>query len=78
MSKKVKVYSTSSCPHCIKLKQFLKDNSIAFESVDVSSDPLGQREMVQVSGQMAVPVIDIEGKILVGFDKEELKAELGL
>ncbi|MDP2942031.1 MAG: glutaredoxin domain-containing protein [Candidatus Omnitrophota bacterium] len=78
MAKKVKVYSTPTCPYCVRLKQFLKDNDVAFENIDVSSDPLGEREMVKVSGQMAVPVIDIEGKILVGFEKEEIKAELGL
>lgn len=78
MAKKVKVYSTSSCPYCVRLKRFLNDNNIAFENIDVSSDPLGQTEMVRVSGQMAVPVIDIDGKILVGFDKEALIAELGL
>ncbi|MDP3787680.1 MAG: glutaredoxin domain-containing protein [Candidatus Omnitrophota bacterium] len=78
MAKKVKVYSTPTCHYCVRLKQFLKDNNIDFENIDVSSDPLGEREMVKVSGQMAVPVIDIEGKILVGFEKEEIKAELGL
>jgi glutaredoxin-like YruB-family protein len=78
MAKKVKVYSTPTCPYCIRAKQFFKDNSIDFENIDVSSDPVGQREMVKISGQMAVPVIDIEGKIMVGFDKEAIKAELGL
>ena len=76
--KKVKVYSTPTCPHCIKAKQFLKDSNIEFENIDVSADRQKSEEMVKISGQMGVPVIDIEGKIIVGFEKEEIKKELGI
>jgi len=78
MAKNVKVYSTPTCPWCIRVKQFLKDNNIAFEDYDVGSDQVKADEMTAKSGQMGVPVIDIEGEIIVGFDKERIKAALGL
>lgn len=78
MSKNVTVYSTSTCPYCIRLKQFLKDNNIEFESVDVSSSPERAEEMIRKSGQMGVPVLDIDGRIIVGFDKGKIKEALGL
>ncbi len=78
MDKNVKVYSTSTCPWCIRAKQFLKDNNIIFEDKDVSMDHQAAEEMVQKSGQMAVPVLDIGGEIIVGFDKEKIKAALGM
>lgn len=78
MDKEVKVYSTPTCPWCIRLKQFLKENNIAFEDIDVSSNPQTADEMVQKSGQMGVPVLDIEGEIIVGFDKERIKQSLRL
>ena len=78
MAKNVKVYSTPTCPYCIRAKQFLKDNGIAYQDVDVSSDEAAGEEMIQKSGQMGVPVLDIEGQIVVGFDKERIKSALGL
>jgi len=78
MAKTVKVYSTPTCPYCIRVKQFLKDNNVAFEDFDVSRDQTKADEMVEKSGQIGVPVLDIEGEIIVGFDKEEIKKALGL
>lgn len=78
MAKSVKVYSTPTCPWCIRAKQFLKDNNIAFEDFDVGADQAKADEMVQLSGQMGVPVINIEGEIIVGFDKDRIKQSLGL
>lgn len=78
MAKNVKVYSTPTCPWCIRTKQFLKENNVAFEDYDVSVDRSKADEMVAKSGQMAVPVIDIEGETIVGFDKERIKTALGL
>lgn len=69
----VKVYSTPTCPYCVTLKEFLKDNKIDFEDIDVSSDEKAADEMVKKSGQMGVPVADINGEIVVGFDKEKIK-----
>jgi glutaredoxin-like YruB-family protein len=78
MAKSVKVYSTSTCPWCIRAKQFLKENNIEFQNLDVAEDQLAADEMVAKSGQMGVPVIDIEGQIIIGFDKEKIKTALGL
>lgn len=78
MVKSVRIYSTATCPYCIRAKQFLKDNNVAFEDIDVSLNQAASEEMVQKSGQMGVPVLDIEGTIIVGFDKERIKAALGL
>jgi glutaredoxin-like YruB-family protein len=78
MAKRVTVYSTPACPYCIRAKQFLTENNIPFENCDVSSDQQKAEEMIQKSGQMGVPVLDIEGEIIVGFDKERIKSALGL
>ncbi len=78
MNKKVMVYSTPTCPFCMMAKRFLKENNIDFEDIDVSADQTKAREMVQKSGQMAVPVLDVNGEIIVGFDREKIKKALGL
>lgn len=78
MAKTVKVYSTPTCPWCIRTKQFLKENNVVFQDVDVSSDKQAANEMMQKTGQMGVPVIDIEGEIIVGFDKDRIKQALGI
>lgn len=78
MTKKVKVYSIPTCPYCIRAKQFLKDNNVEFENIDVSSDQAAAEQMIQKSGQMGVPVLEIEDEIIVGFDKEKIKQSLGI
>lgn len=78
MAKSVKVYSTPSCPYCIRAKKFLKDHDILFEDIDVSSDQDKAREMVEKSGQMGVPVIEIDGEIVIGFDQKKIQEILGL
>lgn len=74
----VKIYSTPSCPYCIRTKQFLSENNILFENYDVSTDQEKAEEMIKKSGQMGVPVLDIDGQIIIGFDKERIKKALGL
>lgn len=66
-TKKVIVYSTPTCPYCVYTKDFFKQKNVKFEDVDVSRDRTRAMEMVEKSGQMGVPVIDIGGKIIVGF-----------
>jgi glutaredoxin 3 len=78
MAKNIIVYSTPTCPFCIRAKQFLKDNNVAFQDIDVSVNTEKAQEMIKRSGQMGVPVIDIDGQIVVGFDKEKLNEALGL
>lgn len=68
----IKVYSTPSCPYCFTLKEFLKEKNISFEDIDVSKDQVAAEEMIKKSGQMGVPVVDIDGEIIVGFDKEKI------
>ncbi len=78
MDKKVMIYSTPACPFCQRTKQFLRDNNVEFEDIDVSADQERIREMIQKSGQMGVPVVDIDGDIIVGFDKEKIAKALSL
>ena len=65
----VKVYSTPSCPWCTVAKNYLKSKNVRFEEVDVSKNREAAMEMVQKSGQRGVPVLDINGSIIVGFDQ---------
>ena len=78
MVKNVIVYSTPTCPFCIRAKQYLKDNNINFADYDVGSDPARAQEMIDKTAQMGVPVIEIDGKLIIGFDKEKIKESLGL
>jgi len=68
----IKVYSTPSCPYCFTLKEFLKEKNISFDDIDVSKDQAAAEEMIKKSGQMGVPVVEIDGEIIVGFDKEKI------
>ena len=67
---KVIVYSTPTCPYCVYAKDYFKENNVPFEDVDVTKDRSRAQEMILKSGQMGVPVIDIDGNILVGFQPE--------
>lgn len=69
---KVKIFSTPFCIYCVSLKQFLKEHNIEFEEVDVSKDKVAQEEMIKKSGQMGVPVVEIDGEIMVGFNKNKI------
>ena len=74
----ITVYSTPSCPWCHRIKDFLKTNNKEFRDVDVSKDRTAAMEMIEKSGQMGVPVTDVDGKIIIGFDQNALKSALGL
>lgn len=69
----IKVYSTPSCPWCIRVKEFLRENNADFEDIDVSRNVNAAREMVKKSGQMGVPVIDADGEIIIGFNEPRLR-----
>ena len=75
---KVIVYSTSWCPWCSRVKDFLKQNKIPFKDINVEKDQKAAQEMVNKSGQMGVPVIDIDGTIIVGFNEPEIRKALKL
>jgi len=75
---KVIVYSTEACPWCRVAKDFLKENNIEFESKDVAEDEAARNELLEKSGRMGVPVLDIDGTIIVGFDQEAIEKALNL
>ena len=68
----ITVYSTPTCPYCIRLKEYLTQRGIIFTNIDVSGEQEGLNKMVNISGQMGVPVVDIDGQIVIGFDREKI------
>jgi glutaredoxin 3 len=70
------IYTTPTCGYCNLAKSYLKKNNISYTEYDVSKDINKAREMITKSGQMGVPVIEINGKILVGFDENQIKKAL--
>ncbi|MCD4739599.1 glutathione S-transferase N-terminal domain-containing protein [archaeon] len=72
------VYSTPTCPWCIRVKDFLKENAVEFKEVDVSADQTAAQEMVKKSGQMGVPVVEVDGNVVVGFDEMRLRQLLSI
>ncbi|MFA6603560.1 MAG: glutaredoxin domain-containing protein [Patescibacteria group bacterium] len=78
MAKTVTVYSTPTCPYCKMAKAYLEEHQVSFKNIDVSTDREAAAVMVEKSGQMGVPVLDIEGQIIVGFDKEAIAQALEL
>lgn len=74
----ITIYTTPSCPWCKKAKEFLKKKKVKFTNLDVSSDEKARKEMIKKSKQMGVPVIDIDGKIIIGFDQEAIEKALKL
>lgn len=74
----ITVYSTNTCPWCVKVKDYLKGNDVSFKEVNVAEDRVGAMEMVKKSGQMGVPVLDLNGTIVIGFDKEKIDLILNL
>ena len=76
MPKPITIYSTVSCPFCKMAKAYFRELKVPFTDVDVSDDAAKADEMVQKSGQLAVPVLDIGGTIIVGFDRARIDAAL--
>ncbi len=75
---KVIIYSTSTCVYCKMAKAFFKEKGVEYEEKDVALDMKAREEMVHKSGQLGVPVIDIGGKIVVGFDRDRVADFLGI
>ena len=74
----VKIYSTPTCPYCIRVKEYLKSKNIDFQNIDVSSDSNAADEMVSLTGQMGVPVVVIDDNVVVGFDKTKIDSLLNI
>jgi glutaredoxin-like YruB-family protein len=70
---KITIYSTPTCGYCKMAKQYFEENNIEYEEHDVAADEAKRAEMVEKSGQLGVPVIDINGEIQVGFNKPEIE-----
>ncbi len=73
---KVIVYSTPTCVYCKMAKAYFNEHNVQYEEKNVMTDIPAQEEMIRKSGQLGVPVIDIDGKIIVGFDKAKLTSLL--
>ncbi|MFQ5925161.1 MAG: glutaredoxin family protein [Dehalococcoidia bacterium] len=77
-AKEVKVYSTPTCPWCLRAKKFFEDNGVAYRDFNVAEDSAARDEMISKSHQLAVPTIAIDDEIIVGFNEALLKEKLGL
>lgn len=69
----VKIYTTPTCAYCKMAKEYFKEHNIQYEEYDVAEDMQKRQEMFEKSGQMGVPVIEIDGKIVVGFDQSKVE-----
>ena len=69
----IKIYTTSTCFYCKKAKAYFEEHDIEYEEYDVAENLTKRQEMLDISGQMGIPVIDIDGNIIIGFDKNKIK-----
>lgn len=75
---RVLVFTTPTCPWCTRVKQYLRQRNVRFKEIDVSRDAAAARDLVRRTGQMGVPVIEIDGRPIVGFDKPKIDRLLDL
>jgi len=68
----VKVFTTPACPYCFTLKEFLKEHNIKFQEIDVSKDRKAKEEMIKKSGRLEAPMLEINGEVVIGFNKEKI------
>ncbi|MEK7124242.1 MAG: glutaredoxin domain-containing protein [Patescibacteria group bacterium] len=74
----ITIYSTPTCVYCSSLKKYLQEKGIEYKEIDVSRNQQELEKMVAISGQMGVPVVDIDGNIVIGFDREKIDELLNL
>jgi glutaredoxin 3 len=74
----VTIYTTPTCVYCRMAKEYFKENDVAYQEKNVALDEKAREEMIEKTGQLGVPVIDVDNKIVIGFDKEALNGLLGL
>jgi len=72
----VTLYGTPTCPYCHMARDFLKKKGITFKDIDVAGDPKAANEMIKLSGQMGVPVIVVDGEMIIGFDQPAIERAL--
>lgn len=78
MNQKIQIYTTPACPYCHMAKEYFKSKNLAFEEYDVLKDLQKREEMIKETGAMGVPVIKINGKIVIGFNKGKINELLGI
>lgn len=76
--KNVTIYSTPTCVYCNMAKSFFKANSVNYSEHNVATDLTKRKEMIEKTGQMGVPVIDVGGEVIVGYDEGKIKQALGI
>ncbi|HEX9721821.1 MAG TPA: glutaredoxin domain-containing protein, partial [Candidatus Paceibacterota bacterium] len=74
----VTIYTTPTCVYCREAKEFFKEHNVEYEEKDVVQDEQARNDMIQKSGQMGVPVIDVNGEIIIGYNKKKLVELLGV
>ncbi len=72
----VKIYTTTHCPYCLMAKEYFKKNNVKYAEINVEGDGKAAEEMIEKSGQMGVPVIDVNGTIIVGFNRPAIESAL--
>jgi len=72
------IYTTPTCPYCVMTRMFLREHGVSYLEKNVASDSAAAKEMIEKSGQMSVPTVDINGEIIVGFDRDAIKKALNL
>ena len=75
---RVIVFTTPTCPWCTRAKSYLRSRGVKFREVDVARDQAAARDLVRRTGQMGVPVVEIDGRPIVGFDQAKIDSLLGL
>ena len=75
---RIRIYSTPTCPFCKMAKAYFGEKGFEYEDIDVSANEIAKKEAIEKSGIMGVPIIDIDGQIVVGFDKEKINQLLNL
>ena len=78
MAKSIKIYTTPSCVFCKMTKEFFAANKVEYQELDVAADVKAREEMISKSGQFGVPVTDIDGQLVIGFDRARLSELLGI
>ena len=72
------IYTTPACGYCKKAKAFFKEHNVSYSEKDVTTDLQARDEMIKKSGQMGVPVIEVDGKLVLGFDEDALRTALNI
>jgi len=68
----IKIYSTPTCPFCYVLKNYLKENGFEFEEIDISKETAKREELIKKTGLATLPVVEIDGQLIIGFDKKKI------